>query len=159
MHYLKSFLIRKLPVRRKVLLIFLAISVLIILPPRKVWSSLIIDSYDNYDPAICQIINATVIISTTDTFIVISSIDPQHPPKEAAAEIYIVGERIDRLSDAWLIRDGQADIVGTIIDKQPESATIIFDLTSAVNGSWDLKLINDLSEVTIKHNAVEITGG
>lgn len=159
MLYLKRFRKQRTTKSQKIILIFFAILTLLIVPFNKAWSAMVVDSYDNYDPTVCQTINATVIISLTDTYITVATINPQHPSKETGTEINITGLRIDGLTDARLTRSGETDIVGVISSKQATSASITFDLTAAANGNWDLKLTNNLGEITIKHNAIEITGG
>ncbi len=112
---------------------------------------------DDYKANLCQTVHATVLTGDTATFITVTDIKPAHPDKAAGVELVVTGTHLDALTEARLAHTGVADIVGTIVNATPSSASISFDLTNAANGSWDLKLTNNLNQISLKNNAIEIT--
>lgn len=118
--------------------------------------TLILDTTDDYDPAVCQTVHAQITVTTSPTYIIVDVVEPRHLNKNYSDNVVFIGQRLDALTDIRFVRSGQPDIVGTIGTKDATTATVSFTLNDAQNGSWDLKVTNSNGEITIKHNAIEI---
>lgn len=122
----------------------------------------VVSSSNDYDPNLCQPVNAIVVTGNTSTLITIIDIKPKHPDKDTDATLTVSGTNLiytnlNLLGEAKLVK-GSVEILGTIIGHDNGSVTVTFNLAGAANGYWDLKIRNTNNETSVQHNAIEVTG-